>query len=80
MQHDEHAIINTGIVKIGSDSMLFSVLNFGLLIIITVIICRFFDTNMSFVLRGILFVLVGIGFFIANYLMLKRQKCLTNQS
>lgn len=67
-------------LKIGADSMRFSVLNYGLLIISTVIICRFFDTNMSFVLRGILFVLVGIGFFIANYLMLKKQKRLTSQS
>ncbi|MCB0666510.1 MAG: DUF2157 domain-containing protein [Saprospiraceae bacterium] len=46
-------------------------LNYGLLMITALIICRFFDTNISFILRGLLFVLIGIGFFIANYRMIK---------
>lgn len=46
-------------------------LNYGLLMITALIICRFFDTNISFILRGLLFVLIGIGFFIANYKMIK---------
>lgn len=49
-------------------------LNYGLLIITALIICRFFDTNINFVLRGLLFVAVGIGFFVANYMILKRRK------
>ncbi len=48
-------------------------LNFGLLIISTLIICRFFDTNISFVLRGFLFVALGVSFFAANYIMLKKK-------
>lgn len=52
----------------------FGILNYGLLIITALITCRFFDTNMSFVVRGLLFVLVGVGFFISNYIMLKNQK------
>ncbi len=50
------------------------ILNYGLLIITALIICRFFDTKWSFILRGSLFVLVGIGFFIANYQMLRKRK------
>src|SRR5262249_28742411 len=50
------------------------VLNYGLLTITALIICRFFDSHMSFVVRGLLFVLVGAGFFVANYLMLKKRK------
>ncbi|MCB0398608.1 MAG: DUF2157 domain-containing protein [Winogradskyella sp.] len=61
-------------IKIGADTFRFSVLNYGLLIITAVIVCRFFDTDMSFVFRGILFVAVGFGFFLANYIMLKRKK------
>jgi len=61
-------------VKIGADSFRFSVLNYGLLIISAMIVCRFFDTDMSFVLRGTLFVIVGLGFFLTNYFMLKKQK------
>lgn len=50
------------------------ILNYGLLIITALIICRFFDTKWSFILRGTLFVIVGIGFFIANYQMLRKRK------
>jgi hypothetical protein len=50
------------------------ILNYGLLIITALIVCRFFDTKLSFILRGTLFVLVGLGFFIANYQMLRKRK------
>ncbi len=50
------------------------ILNYGLLIITALIICRFFDTDLSFVVRGVLFVLVGSGFFTTNYLMFKKRK------
>jgi hypothetical protein len=50
------------------------ILNYGLLIITALVNCRFFDTNLSFVIRGILFVSVGAGFFATNYLMLKKRK------
>ena len=48
-------------------------MNYGLIIIAALITCRFFDTNLSFVLRGILFVGLGLAFFFTNYLMLKRK-------
>lgn len=49
-------------------------MNSGLLIITALIICRFFDTDLSFVVRGILFLSIGFGFFIANYQLLKMKK------
>ena len=67
-------------IKIGAETFRFSVLNYGLLIISMIIVCRFFDTNISFVLRGVLFVLVGLGFFIANYTILKKQNRIKNNS
>ncbi len=50
------------------------ILNFGLLIITALVTCRFFDENLSFVIRGILFVSVGLGFFVTNYVMLKKRR------
>lgn len=50
------------------------VLNYGLLIITALVVSRFFDTDLSFVIRGALFVSVGIGFFATNYWMLKKRK------
>ncbi len=50
------------------------ILNFGLMIIVALVISRFFDTDLSFVFRGLLFVTVGVGFFLANYWLLKKIK------
>lgn len=61
-------------IKIGTDQFHFGILNYGLLIITALIVCRFFDTDMSYIIRGLLFVSVGIGFFLTNYVMLKRKK------
>lgn len=49
------------------------ILNYGLLIITALTACRFFDTDLSFVLRGILFIVVGVGIFILNTWMLKKR-------
>lgn len=50
------------------------ILNYGLLVITALVICRFFDTNISFVLRGLMFIGVGAGFFIANNRLIKKRK------
>lgn len=63
-------------IRRGAISNHLGILNYGLLIITALVICRFFDTDMSFVLRGILFVVVGTGFFLTNYWMIKRRKTL----
>jgi len=52
----------------------FGILNYGLLIVTALVIARFFDTDLSFVLRGLLFVAVGMGFFFANYRMAKKKR------
>ena len=50
------------------------ILNYGLLIIAALVVCRFFDTNISFVLRGLMFVAVGAGFFFANSRLIKKRQ------
>lgn len=47
-------------------------LNFGLLIISILILCRFFDTEMSYLIRGLVFAFLGIGFFVTNYFMIRK--------
>lgn len=49
-------------------------MNYGLLILSILIMCRFFDTDMSFVIRGLLFVMIGAGFFGMNYYMAKKRR------
>lgn len=69
-------VFAVGILTIRDGAKLDSlgILNSGLLIITALVVCRFFDTDLSFIIRGLLFVSVGIGFFGANYWMLKKRK------
>lgn len=61
-------------IKNGANRDNLALMNFGLLIITILVICRFFDTDLSFVTRGLLFLGVGVGFFLTNYWMLKKRK------
>jgi len=47
--------------------------NFGLLLIAVLAISRFFDSDLSFVTRGIGFIVVGAGFLVANILLFKKR-------
>lgn len=60
------------VIKAGMKNNHLLKVNVGLLIISLLIMCRFFDTNINFVFKGLLFVSLGVGFFMANYLMLKK--------
>jgi uncharacterized membrane protein len=60
-------------VTLGSRQEKFSILNYGLLIITALITCRFFDAEIPFVVRGLLFIVIGAGFFGANYFMYNKQ-------
>ena len=69
-------LLGIGILTIREGARLnhFGILNYGLLIVTALVIARFFDTDLSFVLRGLLFVAVGLGFFFANYRMAKKKR------
>ena len=49
-------------------------LNLGLLTLASWIISRFFETNISFVWKGILFITLGILCFGLNWFILKKQR------
>jgi uncharacterized membrane protein len=70
------AVLGFGVLTIsnGINKLEFRTLNFGLLILAVLTTCRFFDTNISFVIRGLMFLIVGIGFFVANYIVIKKKK------
>jgi len=69
-------VLTIGILTIIQGAKLdhLGILNYGLLIITTLVICRFFDTDLSFIARGFLFISVGVGFFLTNYYLLKKRK------
>lgn len=67
-------IVGMYYIRRGARNEHFGVLNYGLLLIAALIACRFFDSNLSFVLRGILFILIGIALFAVNLYMHKKRK------
>ncbi len=61
-------------VKTGAEQNHFGILNYGLIILLILVLCRFFDESISFVMRGIMFMGVGILFFLANYRLIKQRQ------
>ena len=47
--------------------------NLGMLIIAVLAIARFFDSDFEFVVRGIAFIVIGLGFLVTNLVVLKRK-------
>ncbi|MFT3705975.1 MAG: DUF2157 domain-containing protein [Agriterribacter sp.] len=52
------------------------ILNFGLVIIALLATFRFFDDKIPFIWRGLFFLTTGAGFFVGNYLLVKKRKTL----
>lgn len=61
-------------IRRGAQQDHLGILNYGLLIIAVLVACRFFDTDLSFVIRGLLFIGVGAGFIAANSKLLKKRR------
>jgi len=51
-----------------------SLTNGGMLLLSVLIIVRFFDSNLDFVVRGLAFVAVGIGFLVTNFVLIKKAR------
>ncbi len=47
--------------------------NLGMLVIAILAVARFFDSDFEFVLRGIAFIAIGLGFLVTNLVVLKRR-------
>jgi uncharacterized membrane protein len=66
-------------IQKGSAENHLGILNFGLIILVALALCRFFDEHIPFIWRGVFFIGTGAGFFITNYAMLRKRKKTTNE-
>ncbi|HLA53079.1 MAG TPA: DUF2157 domain-containing protein [Flavitalea sp.] len=75
-------ILVTGVIYIyrGTSRDHLGYLNLGLLILATLALIRFFDTNIPFMWRGLMFIASGAGFFILNSMMIRRRKKIIEKS
>ncbi|MBK9076192.1 MAG: DUF2157 domain-containing protein [Flavobacteriales bacterium] len=74
-------LVNLGLLAIGvvitlhgSHDAAMGRLNLGLAVIATTIAMRFFDLDLSFALRGLLFIALGIGFLVMNLRTLRAKR------
>ncbi|GMU87765.1 MAG: hypothetical protein AMXMBFR48_30060 [Ignavibacteriales bacterium] len=67
-------VAGIGVVRRGLEEDNLGTLNFGLLVIASLIISRFFDFELSFFTRGVMFIITGAAFFGANYSMIKKRR------
>jgi drug/metabolite transporter superfamily protein YnfA len=47
--------------------------NLGMVVIAALALARFFDSDFEFVIRGIAFIAVGVGFLVTNLIVFKRR-------
>jgi uncharacterized membrane protein len=69
-------VLATGVVVLlnGLKKQSLSTSNFGLLLLTALITLRFFDTDLSFFIRGLVFIAIGAGFFVMNGYLLRIRK------
>ena len=61
-------------ILLGGKKLRLKQLNFGMLLIIYLIVLRFFDMDLSLLQRGIAFIILGIVFLVCNVLMFRKKK------
>lgn len=79
--------MNILLIALGIQSMVEGVkiqllrrVNFGFVLVATVIILRFFDAELPFTLRGIVFILLGIAFIATNMFMTKKKAVVSHEN
>ena len=65
--------IGIHILRAGARNFSMGRINLGMLIIIGLILARFFDANFSFIIRGLVFVTLGLPFLFTNLVLARRQ-------
>lgn len=67
-------VLGLGTIIYGIKTTRLSLVNSGMVVFSALIISRFFDSNMGFIARGIVFIVLGIGFLAANLIVGGRMK------
>lgn len=62
------------IIKEGINTENLLQLNVGIVILIVWVICRFFGTDIPYLWKGIIFIILGLLCFSLNYILLKRKR------
>jgi len=67
-------VVGIWLIREGARISNLGLLNAGMVVITSLLICRSFDIDLTYVVKGVLFVVVGSGFFVSNWWILKKRK------
>ena len=67
-------VLGVWYILLGGKKLRLKQLNLGMLLVIYLIVLRFFDMDISLLLRGIAFIILGIVFLVCNVLMFRKKK------
>lgn len=65
--------LGIGTLVLGLRARRLGTVNAGMVVLAAVILCRFFDSDWGFLVRGVAFILIGVGFLATNLVLLKRK-------
>jgi uncharacterized membrane protein len=66
-------VVGIGLLVRGFRARRIGMVNAGLLIVFALIVLRFFDEDLGFVFRGVVFVLLGLAFLVVNLVLARRK-------
>lgn len=66
-------ILGISCVVIGNRNNSLGTINLGMLILAVLIMLRFFDSNIDFILKGLVFIALGSGFLVTNIMLIRRK-------
>lgn len=65
--------LGIGTLVLGLRGRQLGTVNAGMAVLAAAILCRFFDSNLDFLVRGLGFILVGIGFLATNLVLIRKK-------
>jgi hypothetical protein len=68
------ALLAIGTIIRGLKTSRLGTLNVGMVIAAALIVARFFDDDLGFVARGLVFILIGTGFLATNWILVKKRE------
>ena len=66
-------LIGLSTLVTGIKALKLGTVNLGMLVLAALIIARFFDSHVNILFKGIIFILLGLGFLAANLLIVRRK-------
>jgi uncharacterized membrane protein len=67
-------ILSVSRIMLGIRNNSLPMVNTGMLMLAILIIARFFDSEINFIVKGLVFIAVGIGFLVTNVLLVRRKR------